>query len=438
MARLRIKLSFFNLLSKLVFTGIFLLVMPYLVEKINLFQTDNNLIEMREQAISIISKVGIEPFITSETENTFGSYNILKDEFISLERFDSEEDVNFIEVSERMIEDEKLTYRVLNYSFKVDNKKYLLEVGKSLESIQRTEKNIRKVMLVFLAFIILITFIADLLYTRRLLRPLDSITGKLKDISDPSVYDKTPVKTTTSDFIRLDNALKELMAHIDKLFRKEKEITVNISHELLTPVSVLRSKLENLLIRDDLSPEISARIEESLKTLHRLQGLVNSLLLIARLESRQYLRNDTFLINEVLSEIIVEMTPIAEDRNILLGKEFDHDFQVSRANRSLLFSMFYNIVNNAVKNTPPAGKVLIKSFNGKDHFMVSVSDTGKGMSEAQLSTLFSRFKTRSEDNGTGIGLAIAKSIADFHGIKITIESVPDKGTIFSFVFPENS
>lgn len=438
MARLRIKLSLFNLLSKLVFTGMFLLVMPYLVERINLIQTDNNLIEMREQVISLVSEVGIEPFLTSETENTFGSYNILKDEFISLERFDSIEDANFIEVSERLIEDEKIIYRVLNYTFKVDNKKYLLEVGKSLESIHHTEKNIRKVMLVFLAFIILITFITDLLYTRRLLRPLDAITRKLKDISDPSIYDKTPVKTTTSDFVRLDNALKELMEHIDELFRKEKEITVNISHELLTPVSVLRSKLENLLIRDDLSPEISARIEESLKTLHRLQSMVNSLLLIARLESRQYLRNETFPVNEVLSEIISELSPIAEDSNILLGKEFNHDFRISQANRSLLFSMLYNVVNNAVKNTPAGGKVFIKSFNDKGHFKVSVSDTGKGMSEAQLSNLFSRFKTRTEINGIGIGLAIAKSIADFHGIVITVESFPDKGTIFSFVFPENS
>jgi signal transduction histidine kinase len=438
MARLRIKLSFFNLLSKLVFTGMFLLVMPYLVERINLIQTDNNLIEMREQVISLVAKVGIEPFLTSETENTFGSYNILKDEFISLERFDSDEDANFIEVSERMIEDEKIIYRVLNYTFKVDNKKYLLEVGKSLESIQHTEKNTRKVMLVFLAFIILITFITDLLYTRRLLRPLDAITRKLKDISDPSKYDKTPVKTTTSDFVRLDNALKELMAHIDELFRKEKEITVNISHELLTPVSVLRSKLENLLMRDDLSPEISARIEESLKTLHRLQSMVNSLLLIARLESRQYLRNETFPVNEVLSEIISELSPIAEDSNILLEKEFNYDFQVSQANRSLLFSMLYNVVNNAVKNTPAGGKVFIKSFNDKGHFKVSVSDTGKGMSEAQLNNLFSRFKTRTEINGIGIGLAIAKSIADFHSIVITVESVPDKGTVFSFAFPENS
>lgn len=438
MARLRIKLSLFNLLSKLVFTGMFLLVMPYLVERINLIQTDNNLIEMREQVISLVSEVGIEPFLTSETENTFGSYNILKDEFISLERFDSIEDANFIEVSERLIEDEKIIYRVLNYTFKVDNKKYLLEVGKSLESIHHTEKNTRKVMLVFLAFIILITFITDLLYTRRLLRPLDAITRKLKDISEPSIYDKTPVKTTTSDFVRLDNALKELMEHIDELFRKEKEITVNISHELLTPVSVLRSKLENLLIRDDLSPEISARIEESLKTLHRLQSMVNSLLLIARLESRQYLRNETFPVNEVLSEIISELSPIAEDSNILLGKEFNHDFRISQANRSLLFSMLYNVVNNAVKNTPAGGKVFIKSFNDKGHFKVSVSDTGKGMSEAQLSTLFSRFKTRTEINGIGIGLAIAKSIADFHGIVITVESIPDKGTVFSFAFPENS
>ncbi|MCE5345434.1 MAG: HAMP domain-containing histidine kinase [Bacteroidales bacterium] len=438
MARLRIKLSFFNLLSKLIFTGLFLLIMPYLVERINLIQTDNNLIGMREQVISLVSKVGIEPFITSETENTFGSYNILKDEFISLEKFDSGEDANFIEVSERLIEGEKIIYRVLNYTFKVDNIKYLLEIGKSLESIHHTEKNTRKVMLVFLVFIILITFITDLLYTRRLLSPLDVITLKLKDISDPSIYDKTPVKTTTSDFVSLDNALKELMTHIDELFRKEKDITVNISHELLTPVSVLRSKLENLLIRDDLSPEIPTKIEETLKTLYRLQSLVNSLLLIARLESRQFLRNETFQVNEVLSEIISELSPISDDSNILLESEFDHDLRVSKANRSLLFSMFYNIVNNAVKNTQPGGKVLIKSFSDKDHFVVSVSDTGKGMSEAQMKTLFSRFKTKGQNSGTGIGLAIAKSIADFHCISITVKSVPDTGTIFSFAFPENS
>jgi len=75
------------------------------------------------------------------------------------------------------------------------------------------------------------------------LKPLRKITDKLKEISSPAKFDRTPVKTNTSDFASLDNALRDLMIQIDESFRKEKEITINISHELLTPVSVLRSKL---------------------------------------------------------------------------------------------------------------------------------------------------------------------------------------------------
>ena len=440
MIRLRLKLALFNILSKLVFTGLFLIFMPYLIERINLIQADNELIQKREKVIALISKAGIEPFITSYPTNVFGSYNILKEEFISLEKIDLEKDVNFIEVSRRMIEGEEITYRVLNYSFKVNGVTYLLDVGKSLGSILHTEKNIKKVMLVFLVFIILITFLTDLRYTRKSLRPLDTITNKLKGISDPSIFDKTPVKTTTSDFIHLDNALRELMAHIDELFQKEKEITVNISHELLTPVSVLRSKLENLLLKEDLASEISVKIEESLKTLHRLQSMVNSLLLIARIESRQYLREESFSVTELLMEIIGELHPIAQDAEILLKEEFAQDLHFDRANRSLIFSMFYNVASNAVKNTPGGGDVTVKTFYRGNNFIVSITDTGKGMTEARMTSLFSRFKARSEKNsdGTGIGLAISKSIADFHGIEITVESIIQKGTSFSFIFPENS
>jgi signal transduction histidine kinase len=230
------------------------------------------------------------------------------------------------------------------------------------------------------------------------------------------------------------------MAHIDELFQKEKEITVNISHELLTPVSVLRSNLENLLLRKDLEPSIAEKIEESLRTLFRLQSLVNSLLLIARLESRQCLREETFSVNELLSEVISEISPIAEDAGIVLKTDFEQDYNFARANKSLTFSMFYNIVNNAVKNTATGGNVIIRSYITEKIFTVTVTDTGKGMSAAQMTKIFSRFKSKigNSDDGTGIGLAIAKSIADFHGVEIGIDSVVMKGTCFSFRFPEYS
>jgi signal transduction histidine kinase len=440
MMRLKTKLSLFNLLSKLAFTALFLILMPYIIQRINLRHIDNELIQKREQVLILISNIGIEPFITSDSADAFGSYNILKEEFVSIEKVNLSEDWNYIEVTSRLIEGEEIDYRVLNYSFMIDGQTYLLEVGKSLESIFHTEENIKKVMLLFLVFIISITFLTDTQYNRFLLRPLDKIKNKLKRISDPSLFDQTPVKTTTSDFQRLDGALRELMAHINILFKKEKEITINISHELLTPVSILRSKLENLMLREELDPEIQNKIEESLKTVHRLQSLINSLLMIARIESHQYLREDTFPVREVLQDIIGEIYPVAEDAGVILKQELNDDLMFKEANRTLIFSMFYNVVNNAVKNTPVRGEVRITGNKNPGKFIVTISDTGKGMTEEQKGKLFLRFKMRDKNSGdgTGIGLAIAKTIADFHKIKVVVSSEPGKGTKFSFIFPEIS
>lgn len=440
MIRLKTKLALFNLLSKLVFTALFLIFLPWIIERINLRQVDNDLIQKREKTIELIGEIGIEPFIDPDVSEAFGSYNILKEEYISLEMTDIQEDLNQIEVSNRIIEDEEITYRVLYYTILIDGQKYLLEIGKSLTTIQQARRNISRIILIFLIFIIVLTLVTDLQYTRIILIPLKKITNKLKAISNPSKFDMKPVKTNTSDFASLDKALRDLMVQIDESFQKEKEITVNISHELLTPVSVLRSKLENMLLQEDIDPDTSNKIEESLKTLHRLQTLVNSLLLIARIESHQYLREDTFSLRVLLKDIIDELAPLAEDKEIVLKGDFVHDLELRNANRSLVFSMFYNVVNNAVRNTSKGGGIIIRSLSGHGVFKISVTDTGKGMDESQLSTLFSRFKSGkySDDDGTGIGLAITKSIADFHNIKVSVASEKGKGTAFSFIFPENS
>jgi len=230
------------------------------------------------------------------------------------------------------------------------------------------------------------------------------------------------------------------MDNINQLFRKEKDITVNISHELLTPVSVLRSKLENILLIKDLDNDVEARIEESLKTLHRLQSLINSLLMIAKIESHQYLREDSFSVKEVIEEVADEIEPLSEDAGIMLIKEFKDDISIEKANRSLIFSMFFNIVNNSVRNTPAGGRIIIESRKQNKDFSVMISDTGKGLTGEQKELLFSRFRMRNKESGegTGIGLAIAKTIADFHQIDISVDSDQGKGTKFTFLFPGKS
>jgi signal transduction histidine kinase len=438
MINLKTKLTLFNLLSKLGFTVLLIIFLPWIVERLNLRQVDIDLVNKREKIIKLIENIGIEPFISSDSPDAFGSYNILKDEFISLEVTDTTADLNFIDVKNREIEDEEITYRVLNYTILVDGRKYLLEIGKSMSSIQYLRRNITKIILIFLAVIILITLFADLQYTRLILKPLEKITAKLKSISSPSIFDKTPVPTRTSDFVKLDNALRDLMIQINESFRKEKEITVNISHELLTPVSVIRSKLENIMLDERLNTETAGKIEESLRTLHRLQSLINSLLMIARIESNQYLMSDSFNIRDILNEIVDELSPLADDKGVIIVRNNGPDFMLRNANRSLVFSMFYNIINNALKNTPSGGCVILSTSMGHNEFMVKIEDTGKGMDKEQMDRLFSRFSAKRNNNGTGIGLAIAKSIADHHKIDITVSSSPDKGTVFSLFFPENS
>jgi signal transduction histidine kinase len=178
-------------------------------------------------------------------------------------------------------------------------------------------------------------------------------------------------------------------------------------------------------------------VEESLKTLHRLQSLVNSLLLIARLESEQYLKEESVIISNVIAEVISEILPVAEDRGIVISSDFTDDYSFEGANRDLLFSMFYNVIYNGVKNTKEGGEIKICDSHDVKGYSVSISDTGAGLSKKQLGNLFLRFKSRTgaKQEGTGIGLAITKAIADSHQIEISVSSEEGSGTNFLFVFP---
>lgn len=436
--KLRYKLALYNLLTKLLFVAVFLLLMPYFLERVNTLQTDNELINKRERVMDIIATFGVEGLIADTGNDAFGSYNILKQEYISLEKAETDSLWNFIEIAQRMVDEEVIDYRVLNYSFMVDGETYLLEIGTSLDNIYKTERNIRTITLVLLGLFVIISFIADTTLARLLTSPLEFITRKLKETKSPSLFNRTPAKTTTTDFVYLDQTLLELMLKIDELFTKEKEITANISHELLTPVSVVQSRLENLINDGGLSEQAAEKVSESLRTLHRLKGIINSLLLIARVENRQFIKTDQFSMEELLREVVEEIEPIATDKGLQIKTNYACDHQLNQANRLLLFALFFNILNNAVKfsGTEANGPVELHCFSESGSFQVRISDSGPGMTQEQVAEMFQRFKKRKSPDGHGLGLAIAKSIADFHNVSIQIKTAPGQGTSFLLVFPE--
>jgi signal transduction histidine kinase len=434
--KLQGKFALFNALSKIAFVLLFLLMMPFVLEKINIINTDNDLIDKRERVIDLISEFGVEPFIGVQ-ENSFGSYNILKEEYISLELVELDEYWNFIEVTTRLVEDEIIDYRVLNYSFYVDDEMYLLEIGKSLSSIRQTEINIRWIALILLLVFVAVTLILDISYIKILFKPLEQIIQlKINKVNDPELFDFQNIKTTTEDFRTLDHTINNMMKRIQVLFKKEREFTSNVSHELLTPVSILQSKLENLLNDPSISAEAQVKISESLRTLGRLKGIVNSLLLIARIENEQYLKNEEVNISELISEVTEELADQFKASNIVLETILPGNSMISKANRPLLFTMFMNLYGNALKYTNQAGIVKTGNFLRNERLVIEIHNTGEGIDPKHLPEIFSRFKKFSSEKpeSQGLGLAIAKSIADFHDISLSASSEKEKGTSFIMIF----
>jgi signal transduction histidine kinase len=239
------------------------------------------------------------------------------------------------------------------------------------------------------------------------------------------------VRTTTSDFKYLEENIHGLMRKIEKAFNEEREYISNLSHELLTPISIIRTKLDNFVNSTNLSDEEMVKIIESKVTLGRLTRLVRTLLMMSRIENEEYLLTDRVNLKELLGGIASDFREQFEERNLAFSLDFPDDNLEVKGNRELLHIVFFNLVNNAVKYTPAGGRIAI-SQSWKDKIpVVEIIDNGIGIAEKDIPHLFSRFKKFQEgENNYGLGLALVKKIIDYHHFDIQVVSKPREGTRF--------
>lgn len=435
--KLRAKFALYNTLSKLAIILVFVLILPLLIRNIAIINTDLELKAKRDQVLAIIDEVGITTFIEEGSGSGYGSYNLLKEEFISLEQNDSVPPVTTIENSPRQVEDEIVEYRVLIHSFSIQEKQYILEVARSLSTIHDIESTLKKFGLYTLLIISIITTISDFAFTRLILAPLKKIIRKLRTTRDPTSFNHERVATTTTDFRYLDETIHSMMDRMEAVFTKEREFISNVSHQLLTPVSILQTKLENLLNHSNLTEDAEIKLIESQKSLSRLKSIVQSLLLISRIENNQFIRQDSVSIPRLISEVYEEIEDRLEMKRIEFRSENISSFTFEKCNKPLLHTMLFNLINNAIKYTDEGGAIEVSGRMAGGSYELSIQDNGSGIAPENLSVIFSRFKQfrQSDQESHGLGLPIVKTIADFHSIELLVNSRVGAGTKFTLVFP---
>lgn len=440
--KIKHQLAIFNALTRLLVILVLWLMLPILVENVVYRHINNGLLEKKQKFIQHLDRNEIDDFIENEDDSTetYSQFSTLHSEFLvlsksSVKKANQKKAVFTNEY--RIIEGEENEYRILQYHFTYDNQGYQLEIGSSLGEVKDLTFIIRFFIIIVFVVILLITFLADTFYIEYLLKPFYKIIDtKIRRVNEPEAFDHTPIKARSRDFRELDFVLNQMMDRIAELFKKEKQFISNVSHELLTPIALLKNKFENLLQNDSLDDNAFDKIAGSLRTLDMLKKIINNLLLISRIENNQYEANEEVNFHEIITDLQEDLQDRIDDREIQFINKMEHDFSFT-GNKTLIHILIYNLVTNAIKYNKPNGSIIVTDGFVEERYFISIADSGIGMNASQIEKIFSRFaRISSDQEGQGLGLAIADSIASFHHIEIKVSSAPDQGTTFVLLFPE--
>jgi heavy metal sensor kinase len=317
----------------------------------------------------------------------------------------------------------------------------LVRVGTSLKNVFQTRLRFLAVMGGLLPVGLLMAGFGGWFLAQRALRPVDNMTEAAQRISAERLDERVEETGAEDELDRLAKTLNQMLTRLDQAFKQVKRFSADASHELQTPITSLRGEIEVALRSPRKPEEYQEILKSSLEEVERLAGLVEGLLILARAESGMLkMDSQSMELAELIEEIYWKMKVLADKRSI--------DFVLSEVqsvifhgDRERIRRLILNLVDNAIKYTPPNGRISLSLIKEERKIDFSVSDTGRGIDDDEREQIFQPFY-RSEgvlsEKGSGLGLSIAKSIALAHGGDISVKSIPGIGSTFTLTLPSPS
>ena len=332
-------------------------------------------------------------------------------------------------------------YRVLIQTFEVNGEVYELRTATSLEPIQATRHRMgRFTPWVLLSFLLMATLGGWAISTRAL-RPVDQITSTAKSISIADLSHRLEVPKTGDELERLASTWNGMLARLEGAVARLGQFTADASHELRTPTAVIRTTAELALRRERSPEEYRQALDKIMTEAGRMTRLVEDLLTLARADSNLETLplTDTDL-RAVVRDVCQDQKMLAEARSLRLDWTLPANEVAIEGNPEALRRLLILLLDNAVKYTPAGGEITVAVINGDGSPEVAVRDSGVGIPTDALPHIFDRFyradRSRSRGAGSfGLGLSVARWIADRHRATIDVESIEGQGSLFRVRFP---
>lgn len=315
----------------------------------------------------------------------------------------------------------------------------IFQMGQSTSADKRFKADFQAIFVVTLFVVIVFAASTGWFMARRALLGVKEVTRTAMHISRGTLDRRVSGKAKDDEVGQLATAFNAMLDRIDSLMREMSEMSDNIAHDLRSPVARIRGVAEMTLTSRACSiEEYEEMAADTVEECDRLLAMINTMLELSEAEAGgggfDMKRVD---VAEMVREACELFQPVAEDKGIKLVTQVpEHVFL--RGDTSKLQRMIANLLDNALKFTPPGGTVKISIKEEDRRALIAVEDSGVGISAEDLSQIFKRFyrcdRSRSE-GGTGLGLSLAAAIARAHGGKISAESSPEKGSIFTIDLP---
>lgn len=317
---------------------------------------------------------------------------------------------------------------------------HMVQVGMSLESIYFTRHRFLLIALGLLPICLLLAGGGGWLLARRALRPVDHMTAAAHRISAEALGDRLQETGSGDELDRLATTLNRMLGRLDDAFSQIRRFSADASHELQTPLTILKGELEVGLRAPRTPAEYRKILNSSLEEINRLANLVEGLLLLARADAG-VLRMDLrpMDLEPLLAEVYGQTKVLAEARNVDFVLE--HSAPVSiRGDYERLRRLLLNLIDNGIKYSPSGGRVALSLKAENGWAVLRVTDTGIGIPRDEQEQVFQPFyradnRGPSVEGGVGLGLSIANSIAEAHGGKIEVDSTPGQGAVFRVLLP---
>ncbi len=333
----------------------------------------------------------------------------------------------------------EVPYRLITFPLDSEKRPTLfLQIAAPMGTLEAQLDRMKLILLFGLPAMLLIAIISGVYLSGTALKPVQDMINKTKNINAAKLDERVALPRSNDEIKKLAETINLMLERIQKSFESQEKFLANASHQLLTPITILKGEVE-LEQKQETDVQRSRFYSSLLQEIDSLTGIIHSMLLLTKIDSGKNILNPvTTHPAEVIMDILPQMEKIAALKNIKIKLDIieNSDRVPCMLDIELMSQLFFNLIENAIKYSPVNSQVIIRVFWNLDSTRVEIEDFGLGIPESARKDIFEHFSradTSSKIRGYGLGLSIAQKIARLHGTLIYLENKETSGALFSLV-----